>query len=63
MIIFLSRFVTETKKLAVGAKTEELTDVGPMISEKEAKRVHQWIEEARQLGATFAAVQNGRERS
>ncbi|TWI58946.1 aldehyde dehydrogenase family protein [Halalkalibacter nanhaiisediminis] len=50
---FLNRFIFETKKLKVGPKTDESTDVGPMISEKEAKRVEQWIEEARELGATI----------
>jgi glyceraldehyde-3-phosphate dehydrogenase (NADP+) len=49
---FLDRFITETKKLKLGAKSDEKTDIGPMISEKEAKRVEQWIKEAKQLGAT-----------
>jgi glyceraldehyde-3-phosphate dehydrogenase (NADP+) len=50
---FLTRFVKETKKLKVGTKSEETTDIGPMISEKEAKRVESWIVEAKKLGASI----------
>jgi glyceraldehyde-3-phosphate dehydrogenase (NADP+) len=49
---FLSEFILKTKGLRMGAKSEETTDIGPMISEKEAIRVEQWIQEAKKLGAT-----------
>lgn len=39
------------KKLIVGDPTLEKTDVGPLIQEKEAARVEQWVEEAREAGA------------
>ncbi|GAE24991.1 aldehyde dehydrogenase [Halalkalibacter wakoensis JCM 9140] len=48
---FLTTFVEETKKLKVGHKNDEKTDIGPMISEKEAKRVEKWIIEAKKQGA------------
>ncbi|WP_100372780.1 aldehyde dehydrogenase family protein [Bacillus sp. FJAT-45037] len=50
---FTNRFVSETKKLTVGDKRDICTDVGPMISEKEAKRVESWILEACANGATL----------
>ncbi|WP_332693120.1 aldehyde dehydrogenase family protein [Halalkalibacter lacteus] len=49
---FLAEFILKTKQLRMGAKSDETTDVGPMISEKEAKRVEHWIHEAKKLGAT-----------
>ncbi|MFC0559969.1 aldehyde dehydrogenase family protein [Halalkalibacter alkalisediminis] len=48
---FLKQFITATKKLKVGLKTDESTDLGPLISEKEAKRVEGWIREAVKMGA------------
>ncbi|WP_227936272.1 aldehyde dehydrogenase family protein [Alkalihalobacillus deserti] len=48
---FLDQFITATKKLKVGLKTDETTDMGPLISEKEAERVERWITEAIRLGA------------
>ncbi|ARK30391.1 aldehyde dehydrogenase family protein [Halalkalibacter krulwichiae] len=50
---FLDRYVLATRKLKIGLKTDELTDIGPMISEKEAKRVEKWIDEAANMGATI----------
>lgn len=43
---FLERFVEKTRKLKIGPPEDEATDIGPMISEGEAKRVQSWIEEA-----------------
>lgn len=45
--------VSGTKQLKIGCKMEPSTNIGPMITETEAKRVEAWIEEARQRGATI----------
>jgi acyl-CoA reductase-like NAD-dependent aldehyde dehydrogenase len=43
---FVRRFVEETKKLICGDPFDASTDIGPMISEQEARRVEEWINEA-----------------
>jgi glyceraldehyde-3-phosphate dehydrogenase (NADP+) len=48
---FADQFVARTKKYKVGPKLEEDCDMGPMITETEAKRVETWIGEAIDLGA------------
>ncbi|OIJ15580.1 aldehyde dehydrogenase [Anaerobacillus arseniciselenatis] len=48
---FLKKFITEADKLVVGDKMDERTDVGPLINEKEARRVEDWVEEALDQGA------------
>ncbi|MBV7509648.1 aldehyde dehydrogenase family protein [Bacillus sp. sid0103] len=48
---FVGRFLTRTLKYRVGNKFSEETDMGPMISEKEAKRVESWVNEAVESGA------------
>lgn len=48
---FAKQFVNHTKKLRTGNKLTESTDMGPMITEDEAKRVEQWVEEAVDEGA------------
>jgi len=48
---FLERFVERSSRLVVGDPAKEQTEVGPMISEREAVRVEAWVEEARKLGA------------
>jgi len=48
---FVGRFLTRTLKYRVGNKFLEDTDMGPMISEKEAKRVESWVNEAVESGA------------
>ncbi|MDV2683549.1 aldehyde dehydrogenase family protein [Alkalihalophilus lindianensis] len=50
---FTEKFIEVTKRLKVGDKREESTDIGPMISEREARRVKSWIGEACQKGATL----------
>ena len=50
---FKERFVTATKALVTGDPRDEQTFIGPMISEKEASRLHGWIEEAMERGATL----------
>ena len=52
---FTERFVAATKALRVGDKLSESTDVGPMISEKEARRVASWVQEAVSEGARVLA--------
>ena len=44
------RLVTATKKLKSGDPKKDDTFLGPMIDEAAAKRLHGWIEEAREAG-------------
>ncbi|MBU8568541.1 aldehyde dehydrogenase family protein [Virgibacillus pantothenticus] len=48
---FLKKFLDEVALLTVGDPLHPDTDIGPMISEKEAKRVEQWVQEAKEAGA------------
>ncbi len=48
---FRDKFVARTKQYKVGRQLDEDTDMGPMITETEAKRVIEWVEEARSQGA------------
>ncbi|MFP7335106.1 aldehyde dehydrogenase family protein [Shouchella clausii] len=48
---FLSEFVQAAKDLKVGNPADTQTDIGVMISEKEAVRVEKWVEEAVANGA------------
>jgi len=48
---FRDRCVERTRAYRVGDKRLEETDMGPMITEGEAKRVERWISEAVGLGA------------
>lgn len=50
---FRDRLVAGTKKLKMGNPRDEDTFIGPMISEKEASRLHGWIEDAVKSGATL----------
>jgi len=50
---FRDRFVARTKKYKTGRQLDEDTDMGPMITESEAKRVIEWVEEAVEQGATL----------
>lgn len=52
---FLQAFIERTEELKVGDKLNELTDVGPLIDEKEAKRVESWVKEAVDNGAVLQA--------
>ena len=49
---FRDRFVERTKKYKTGFQLDEDTDMGPMITEGEARRVIEWVDEAKNLGAT-----------
>jgi acyl-CoA reductase-like NAD-dependent aldehyde dehydrogenase len=48
---FRDRLVTATRALKMGDPKDEKTFIGPMISEKEAERLHGWIEAARAADA------------
>lgn len=48
---FMKKLVNRTNKLKVGCQHEDDTDMGPMISEKEAIRVEEWVDEAVKKGA------------
>ncbi len=48
---FRDQFVARTKKYKTGFQLDKDTDMGPMINEKEAIRVIEWVNEAIQMGA------------
>lgn len=48
---FRDQLVEKTKSLRSGDPKDESTFIGPMISEKEARRLHGWIESAVEAGA------------
>jgi len=48
---FQQAFVARTNQYCVGDKQSELTDMGPLITEKEAVRVEKMVNEAKQKGA------------
>lgn len=47
------RLVAKTSALVAGDPHDRATFIGPMIDESEAKRLHGWIEEALEAGATL----------
>jgi acyl-CoA reductase-like NAD-dependent aldehyde dehydrogenase len=51
---FLSAFVAKAEKQRMGDPLEDTTDIGPMISPAETKRVLEWINEATAMGAEVA---------
>ena len=48
---FREKFVSRTKQYKTGSQLDENTDMGPMITEEEAKRVEEWVQEALSQGA------------
>lgn len=48
---FTDLYIQEVKQLKVGDPEDPTTDVGPMISEKEASRTEEWVQEAISQGA------------
>ena len=50
---FRDQFVVRTKKYKTGFQLDEATDMGPMITEKEAIRVIEWVNEAVEKGASL----------
>lgn len=51
MDTFKEKFFDSIKNLHVGDPFDDKTDVGPMISENEAERIEEWIQEAKGQGA------------
>ncbi|RAZ66433.1 aldehyde dehydrogenase family protein [Planococcus maitriensis] len=49
--LFKEQFVEQTERYIVGDKQSEMTDMGPLITEKEAQRVGRLVEEALDKGA------------
>ncbi|WP_218827846.1 aldehyde dehydrogenase family protein [Paenibacillus rigui] len=49
--LFLEKLKARTERLVVGNPLEEATDIGPMISVREAERVESWVHEAVEQGA------------
>ena len=50
---FRDALVSKTKQLIAGDPKNEDTFIGPMISEKEATRLHNWVEQAVAAGGTL----------
>jgi acyl-CoA reductase-like NAD-dependent aldehyde dehydrogenase len=50
---FASEFVAQTRQLHVGDPMDENTDVGPMITLEQAKRINAWVSNAINQGATL----------
>ncbi len=48
---FTNKFVQRTEQYKTGNKKDERTDMGPLISEREAIRVEEWVNEALEEGA------------
>jgi len=48
---FVPRFVRASEEMVVGDPLDERVDVGPMIDEREARRIEAWVEEALAGGA------------
>ena len=48
----LDHVASGTRALRTGSKFDRRTDVGPLISEAEARRVEDWVDEARAAGAS-----------
>jgi glyceraldehyde-3-phosphate dehydrogenase (NADP+) len=55
---FRDKFVERTLKYKIGDKLNDETDMGPMITVDEAKRVESWIKEAEGKGAKILAGGN-----
>ncbi len=49
---FKKRVLEETSNLVVGDPASDKTQVGPMIAKNHLERISQWVEEAKQGGAT-----------
>lgn len=48
---FRDAFVERTREYKIGDKLDEATDMGPVITEAEARRVVEWVQEAVRQGA------------
>jgi acyl-CoA reductase-like NAD-dependent aldehyde dehydrogenase len=52
---FVERFVQAAEAMVVGDPLDERVDVGPMIDEREAARIEEWVREAVDAGAQVVA--------
>jgi acyl-CoA reductase-like NAD-dependent aldehyde dehydrogenase len=52
---FTEKFIAASESMVVGDPLDERVDVGPMISEDEARRIENWVGEARSGGAQVAS--------
>jgi glyceraldehyde-3-phosphate dehydrogenase (NADP+) len=52
---YLEKLIEEVKKIKVGDPMKEDTDMGPVISEESAKRIEEWLKEAKEMGAQIVA--------
>ncbi|MBS4208884.1 aldehyde dehydrogenase family protein [Bacillus sp. FJAT-50079] len=50
---FMEKFLHKVSLLKVGNPLDPETNVGPMINEKEAVRIEQWVKEAKEAGANI----------
>ena len=50
---FRDKFIDRTKAYKVGYQLDESTDMGPMITENEAIRVIEWVDDAKKKGANL----------
>jgi len=50
---FAAKMTAMAKKLMIGDPLDEKTEVGPLISSAEVDRVHDWVMDAKQKGATI----------
>ncbi len=50
---FIEKFIERTKRIKVGDPAEEETEMGPLIDDESAKRLEEWLEEAKIEGAKF----------
>ena len=50
---FREKLVAATRELVSGDPEDERVSIGPLISEKEAARLEQWIQQAREAGANL----------
>ncbi|CAH8772607.1 aldehyde dehydrogenase family protein [Paenibacillus dendritiformis] len=51
---FVDQFIQRTRQLKIGDPLDPATDVSAVISPEDVRRLLDWIEEARQAGATIA---------
>ncbi|WCR26908.1 aldehyde dehydrogenase family protein [Paenibacillus thiaminolyticus] len=52
---FVDKFIQRTRQLQIGDPLDPATDISAVISPEDVRRLRDWIEEARQAGATIAA--------
>ncbi|HET7615456.1 MAG TPA: aldehyde dehydrogenase family protein [Bacillales bacterium] len=51
---YIKEFVRLTSQYRKGNKLSEMTDMGPMIHEREARRIEEWVDEAVRQGGSVA---------